>query len=152
MELEGVFKLYMNDLYRYLYSLSKDHYIAEDLVQEAFYRAFTTLEDYEVRNIKAWLFKVAYHAFVDYKRKNKRMIIDHYLTLDTDINPITPEKKMLEKESLSLLLRDLNGLKEKEKDAINAGLLLKTVEIADFFVYRLPIIGLVLGVRFNIQR
>ncbi|WP_371261570.1 sigma-70 family RNA polymerase sigma factor [Bacillus sp. MUM 116] len=142
----------MNDLYRYLYSLSKDHYIAEDLVQEAFYRAFTTLEDYEVRNIKAWLFKVAYHAFVDYKRKNKRMIIDHYLTLDTDINPITPEKKMLEKESLSLLLRDLNGLKEKEKDAINAGLLLKTVEIADFFVYRLPIIGLVLGVRFNIQR
>lgn len=67
----------MNDLYRYLYSLSKDHYAAEDLVQEAYYRAYLTLEEYEIKNFKAWLFNVAYHAFVDYQRKNKRLLIEN---------------------------------------------------------------------------
>nr|MBA5586869.1 hypothetical protein [Anaerobacillus isosaccharinicus]QOY34920.1 hypothetical protein AWH56_019705 [Anaerobacillus isosaccharinicus] len=48
MQLEEAYKLYMNDLYRYLFSLSRNHFVADDLVQDAFYRAFLTLEDYDI--------------------------------------------------------------------------------------------------------
>ncbi|MEH7011379.1 sigma-70 family RNA polymerase sigma factor [Neobacillus niacini] len=118
MQLEDVYKLYMNDLYRYLFSLSKDHYVAEDLVQEAFYRAYMALEDYEIINIKAWLFKVAYHAFIDHQRKNKRIIIEEERYENIEANQKTPERRILEKESLRLLLKDLNNLQEKEKHAV----------------------------------
>lgn len=117
MQLEDVYKLYTKDVYRYLFSLSKDHYIAEDLMQEAFYRAYLTLEDYEITNIKAWLFKVAYHAFIDYQRKNKRIMISSELYEET-VTHQTPEKRIIEKESLKLLLEDLTHLQEKEKHAV----------------------------------
>ena len=118
MQLEDVYKLYMNDLYRYLLSLSKDHYIAEDLVQEAYYRAYLTLEDYEISNIKAWLFKVAYNAFIDYQRKNKRLVMKEQIDEHLSSDPVTPEGSMLEKESLQRLFDDLDILKEKEKHAV----------------------------------
>ena len=118
MQLDEVYKMYMNDLYRYLFSLSKDHYVAEDLVQEAFYRAYMTLEDYEISNIKAWLFKVAYHAFVDYQRKNKRTVLEEDVKPHLHVDQDTPERRMLEKESLRLLLKDLNLLQENEKHAV----------------------------------
>jgi RNA polymerase sigma-70 factor, ECF subfamily len=118
VQLDEVYELYMNDLYRYLFSLSKDHYIAEDLVQEAFYRAYLTLEDYEISNIKAWLFKVAYHAFIDYQRKNKRTVLEGDVKPHLNADQDTPESRMLEKESLSLLLEDLNLLQENEKHAV----------------------------------
>ncbi|WP_257968038.1 sigma factor [Peribacillus deserti] len=69
MDLDEAYRLYVNDLYRYLYSLSKSHFTAEDLVQESYYKAFLYMEDYEIKNIKTWLFKVAYHAFIDWQRR-----------------------------------------------------------------------------------
>ena len=118
MQLEDVYKLYMNDLYRYLLSLSKDHHIAEDLVQEAYYRAFLTLEDYEILHIKAWLFRVAYNAFIDYQRKNKRLVTKEQIDEHLSAHTVTPEGSMLEKESLQSLFDDLDILKEKEKHAV----------------------------------
>ncbi|TCN26148.1 sigma-70 family RNA polymerase sigma factor [Mesobacillus foraminis] len=118
MQLEDIYKMYINDLYRYLYSLSKDHYMAEDLVQEAYYRAFIALEEDEIVNIKAWLFKVAYHAFIDYQRKSKRVHIESQMEKHIVPNQRTPEKSVLEKESLRLLFEDLGVLKEMEKHAV----------------------------------
>ena len=118
MQLEDVYKLYMNDLYRYLLSLSKDHHIAEDLVQEAYYRAFLTLEDHEIPHIKAWLFRVAYNAFIDHQRKNKRLVMKEQIDEHLSAHTVTPEGSILEKESMQSLFDDLDILKEKEKHAV----------------------------------
>lgn len=118
MELEDVYKLYMNDLYRYLLSLSQDHYVAEDLLQEVFYKAYTVLEDYEFSHIKAWLFKVAYHTFIDHQRKNKRLIFKDNMEEHLQVEHKTPEIDVIEKETFTSLLADLNHLKENEKQAI----------------------------------
>ncbi|CAH2715944.1 ECF RNA polymerase sigma factor SigM [Neobacillus rhizosphaerae] len=118
MELDKAYQENVNDLYRYLFSLSKDHFIAEDLVQEAFYRAYLQLEDYEISNIRAWLFKVAYHAFIDFQRKNKRLIIQDQIEERGNLSMETPEKKLLEKESFQLLLNDIHSLKEQERHVL----------------------------------
>ena len=118
MELDQAYQEYVNDLYRYLFSLSKDHFIAEDLVQEAFYRAYLHLEDYEISNIRAWLFKVAYNAFIDFQRKNKRLIIQEQIEDGSSSSKETPEKRLLEKECFQLLLNDIHSLKEQERHVL----------------------------------
>ncbi|WP_462412629.1 sigma-70 family RNA polymerase sigma factor [Neobacillus sp. Marseille-QA0830] len=118
MELDQAYRAYVNDLYRYLFSLSKDHFIAEDLVQEAFYRAYVQLEDYQISNIRAWLFKVAYHAFIDFQRKSKRLVVREDPLEGTGFTKETPEGRLLEKESFQLLLGDIHSLKEQERHVI----------------------------------
>lgn len=121
MDLDEIYQAHVNDLYRYLFSLSKDHYTAEDLVQEAFYRAYIQLENAEISNIKAWLFKVAYHAFIDFTRKNKRVIVSNKVgEVQEHTYPqlSSPEKRFLEKESFQILLEEIHSLKEEERDVI----------------------------------
>lgn len=41
-------------------------------MQDTFYKAYIYLESYNNERIKPWLFKVAYHAFIDWQRKERR--------------------------------------------------------------------------------
>ncbi|NLK52997.1 MAG: sigma-70 family RNA polymerase sigma factor, partial [Syntrophomonadaceae bacterium] len=70
--LDDIYRFYMLDIYRYLYSLCHNHYLAEDLLQETFYRAYLHLEDCRGEKVKPWLFRVAYNAFIDVMRQQKR--------------------------------------------------------------------------------
>lgn len=78
------------------------------------------MEDYEISNIKAWLFKVAYHAFIDFTRKNKRMTFKENIEEinSQQINLNTPESQLLVKESFQMLMNDIQALNEKEKHVI----------------------------------
>lgn len=120
MDLDEAYQAYVNDLYRYLFSLSKEHYTAEDLVQEAFYRAYLHLEDEEILNIKAWLFKVAYRVFIDYSRKQKRIVVSEKVgeVQEKEVQMASPEKSLLEKENFRLLLDDIHTLKERERNIV----------------------------------
>lgn len=95
--LESVYQYYVKDVYRYLYSLSYDHHAAEDLVQEAFYRAYLFLEDWKDERIKPWLFRIAHNAYVDYQRKASRSIVkDAVFFFNQLIDRHTPENILLQ--------------------------------------------------------
>ena len=96
LELEQIYRDYMNDLYRYLYSLTHHHALAEDLLQETFAKAHITLLGGGIHEIKPWLFKVAYYTYIDSVRKESRFI--HSDTIE-EIDAHTPEQIMLEKDS-----------------------------------------------------
>ncbi|WP_328801222.1 sigma-70 family RNA polymerase sigma factor [Paenibacillus sp. LX16] len=119
MNLETLYSSYFNDLYRYLLSLSCNHFIAEELVQETFFRAFLHLEDNEIGNIKAWLFKVGYHAFIDFtRRKNKKnALIEEIQGLEL-LDNNTPENQFIERDQLRQLIQSIHTLPEKESQAI----------------------------------
>jgi RNA polymerase sigma-70 factor, ECF subfamily len=116
VDLEEAFEVYVDDLYRYLYSLSKNHHTAEDLVQETFYRAYLQLLEDDINHIKPWLFKVAYHAFIDFIRKHKRLVITD--EIHTRMSMKTPEIDLLEKEGFTELMDDIHSLKESEMHAL----------------------------------
>lgn len=116
MELDEAFETYVDDLYRYLFSLSKNHHTAEDLVQETFYRAYLQLTEDDNWNIKPWLFKVAYHAFIDFTRKHGRLVISD--EVHNQMSMKTPESNLIEKEGFSTLMNDIHSLKETEMHAI----------------------------------
>lgn len=116
MELDEAFEAFVDDLYRYLFSLSKNHHTAEDLVQETFYRAYLQLSEEDIRQIKPWLFKVAYHAFIDFTRKHKRVIVTNEVR--NTISMKTPEMDLLAKEGFATLMDDIHSLKESEMHAL----------------------------------
>ncbi|EEL51807.1 MULTISPECIES: RNA polymerase sigma factor [Bacillus cereus group] len=70
--LEDIYKQHMHDLFRYLLSLTGNFHSAEDLMQETFYRTLVHIDYYKGEEIRPWLFTIAYHAFIDWKRKETK--------------------------------------------------------------------------------
>lgn len=115
MNLEDIYRLHIHDIYRYLYSLCRNKHLAEDLMQETFYKAHLTFLTGAIQDIKPWLFKVAYYTYIDYKRKNKeKTSIEQFET----VQYITPESQLIEKESFQLFSVYLDTLNFNEKHAI----------------------------------
>ena len=115
MDLEQVYTLYFNDLYRYLYSLCRNHSETEDLLQETFTKAHIVLLANEIEEIKPWLFKVGYYTFIDRVRKNKRYVMTNEF-LEVDLK--TPENIVIENDAYIELLRYLDNIRPIEKQAI----------------------------------
>lgn len=115
MDLEEIYLLYFNDLYRYLFSLTRNHAEAEDLIQETFTKAHIVLLTNDIKEIKPWLFKVGYYTFIDQTRKDKNVVIKENV-YQTDFN--TPEIILAENDSFMELLHYLDKLKPIEKQAI----------------------------------
>ena len=61
-------------LYNFAYHLTYSEEDANDLVQEAYMKAYRFIDNYEVgTNAKAWLFRILKNAFInDYRKKNKQ--------------------------------------------------------------------------------
>ncbi|ETT86184.1 sigma-70 family RNA polymerase sigma factor [Viridibacillus sp. FSL R5-0477] len=115
MELETIYITYMNDIYRYLYSLTKNHTTAEDLLQDTFTKAHITLLGQEIQDIKPWLFKVAYYTYIDSTRKELRYMISDNVD---QIYSTTPEQIIVEQDAYLKLLSLLEQIKPIEKQII----------------------------------
>lgn len=117
--IDDIYKAYFNEVYRFLLSLCYDHYTAEDIVQETFFRAYLYLENYDGESVKTWLFTVAHHAFVDYYRKQKRMLIkeESYFSAVVDKKRL-PVESMLLQEKMQEHLELLKDLPKKYKSAV----------------------------------
>jgi RNA polymerase sigma-70 factor (ECF subfamily) len=74
-ELEELVEAHQAELFRYLRFIGADYSVAEDLIQEAFLRAFKSaaspgLHDHKAR--RAWLRRIAHNLFIDHCRRNQR--------------------------------------------------------------------------------
>lgn len=74
-ELEEIYINYFKDVYFFIYSLSKDKHIAEDLTSETFIKAIKSIESFKGNcDIKVWLFQIAKNSYYSYIRKHKNLI------------------------------------------------------------------------------
>lgn len=87
---------YSEPLRRFLMGLTKgDLPLSDDLAQETFIKAYLSIRSFEgISRFRTWLFRIAYHEFVTYTRRNSptRAIDDLDLSTiadDTDSPAIT---------------------------------------------------------------
>ncbi|MFB4167814.1 RNA polymerase sigma factor [Virgibacillus sp. JSM 102003] len=93
-----LFEAYQLPLYRYLLQMSRNKQVAEELLQETFYRAMISLEVKNMAQAKAWLFKVARNLFIDWTRKSKseQLMVERIQLERADNNNIGNPEEQLE--------------------------------------------------------
>jgi RNA polymerase sigma-70 factor (ECF subfamily) len=60
-------------LFQFLCGILRDHHQAEDALQETLVRALEHLDGVDDNHLRGWLFTVAYHQAMLYKRRQKRV-------------------------------------------------------------------------------
>lgn len=111
-----VYEKYHRELYLYIYSLSRNHHIAEDLTQETFLKALLSLPEGH-GNIRAWLYMVARNLFFNYREKASRNV-----SLEEEMERSDEEKdllaNMIENERKLQLYQALKKLDMKKREIL----------------------------------
>jgi RNA polymerase sigma-70 factor (ECF subfamily) len=112
-KLEDIYRKYAGGLYYYLLRLSGSPTLAEELVQETFYRATVSLSLFKHQEVKPWLFKIARNTYIDEWRKRQRWKWVPFFEKEEMISPYgIPEAEIVKKESKQELENLLDLLPE----------------------------------------
>lgn len=72
MDFEFIYQAYFKDVFLYMRSLSADEHIAEEITQETFTKALTSLSSFDgKKDVRAWLFTIAKNTFYTYCKRQK---------------------------------------------------------------------------------
>ena len=74
-KIEKIYREYYDTVFKYLFCLTHDKDISEDLVQETFIRMIKNIDKFEGKSkLSSWLCEIAKNLWIDYLRKNKRKV------------------------------------------------------------------------------
>ena len=97
-EIEELYTLYKEDIYRYLLSLTRNPNLSEDLLSETFINAITSIRSFKGQSsIKTWLFSIARNLWLQSIRKNRYILeyndlLELYVGETIDDRLVTKEK------------------------------------------------------------
>lgn len=73
-DFEEIYNLYFRDVYLYVYALSKDRHLAEDITSETFTKAMSKLHTFRGScDIRVWLCQIAKNSYISHCRKDKHL-------------------------------------------------------------------------------
>ena len=113
-----VYRTYSREIYLYLYGLSHNRQLSEDLMQETFVKALITVGTADM-GIRAWLYKVARNLYFNTYRKDKRLIIGlenarNKAEIREEIEESPLSKLLTTEREEVLLLQYFSGLSGKD--------------------------------------
>jgi len=114
-ELEDIYNNYFKYVYLYIYSLSGDKHIAEDITSETFMKAISSIDSFKGNcDIRVWLCQIAKNTYYSYLRKNKKLVnIDSLLNQEGDLDV---EKEICISEEYKKIHEILHRLDEPYKE------------------------------------
>lgn len=118
-------------IFTYILMNTKDYYLAEDILQEVFIKAYKNYDSYQANSsFKTWIFKIAQNTTIDFMRKKNALKYYIELTLnERDTKPLPEQILQLNEEEIQLyhaiqtlklhfrqviLLRKIKGFSTKE--------------------------------------
>ena len=79
-DLQSIYLLYADEVKKFLFCLTRNYDLSEELMQETFYQACKSIDRYNGKcKMSVWLCQIAKHLFYDYLKKAK-----HYKTISLD--------------------------------------------------------------------
>lgn len=118
-DIEKIYDEYFKIIYKYLFCLTHNSDISEDLTQETFCRVVQKIDSYNGNcEMSVWLCQIAKHIWYDYYRKNKRIInVNNSDLLNIqDTNSI--ENMMILQEDKVALYKKMQKLDESTKEVM----------------------------------
>lgn len=111
---EELYRRYYAPALLYARTLCHSSAMAEDMVQEAFYRAWLALPE-NVVSFRGWLFRVLCNLIIDQQRQRKHLTDD--APPDT-ADDATPESILLQREDAAALYRAMAALDADERELL----------------------------------
>lgn len=114
----GIYDLYLERIYRFIYYRVSHKETAEDLSSQTFLKALKAIEsaDFSSKNFSAWIYKIAYNLIIDYYRADKKeMNLDKILDLSSSDDLLSQADKELK---LDLIKKAMEFLSPKQKDVL----------------------------------
>lgn len=107
-----LYKLHLDAIYRYVHSRVGETSEAENLTQTIFVKAWRALENYRPTQVpfRAWLYRIAHNAVVDYYRTKKNSALLEEQTMLSDPSA-TPEESLISQERHDTLKQAMTKLK-----------------------------------------
>ncbi|MCM1499377.1 MAG: RNA polymerase sigma factor [Clostridium sp.] len=114
--IEELYRLYFHDIYLYLFALSRNKEVAEEITQETFFKAMKSLNRFRGDcDIRVWLCQIAKNSFYTYCTKNKHFeAVEVNEELSDDRVQI--EKDYINKEQAQLVRRILDHMEESYRE------------------------------------
>lgn len=119
---------YQSQIFSLMYRMVRSTAEAEDLVQEAFMKAFASIRNFNYEYaFSTWLYKIATNNCIDHLRKKKLQTFsidapiaykDSSYTMEIPDLTYYPEKEMMRKERNSIIKVAIDELPEKYKTVI----------------------------------
>src|SRR3954469_13595017 len=116
---ELLVRRYNQRLYRVVRGVLRDDTEAEDVMQEAYWRAYQHLREFEGRSsFSTWLIRIGVHEALARVKKNGRMVVSDFEDESAGAAAIapsegSPEMKFAETETRALLEQAILGLPEQ---------------------------------------
>ncbi len=116
--MEQIYKEYFETVNKYLFCLTHNDDISEELTQETFCKAVEKIDTYRGDcKMSVWLCQIAKNTWYDYCRKNKREInlVD---TINIENTSATLEEQIVSKDEKIELYKRMQGLDEKTREVM----------------------------------
>ena len=136
IKFEDMYQRFFKDVYLFVFSISKDRQIAEDITQETFFKALKEIKNFRGDcSVKSWLCQIAKNLYISQMRKKSMISLEDMDAVPNQISSTNIEQEYIQKEDKLSVYKVIHFLDEPYKEIF----LLRTLgdlsfkEIADVF-------------------
>lgn len=120
---EQLYMEYYPRLYAFLFNMCQDHHLAEELTQDSFYQAFTSLHRFRGKSeVFTWLASIAKHTYFKHLRKHKHLNDHISIELITDVfcqNNLNNPEEVVQRQAVAEGIRKiLRTIPDKYRDVV----------------------------------
>ena len=116
---EDVYKIYFRRVYAFLYKLTGDSHVAEEMAQETFYQAFLSFHRYDGScEMFTWLAAIAKNVFFKYLRKKKLSTLNIELLVEPTSSEGDPQELLQRKFVAQYVSECVQKLPRKYRDVV----------------------------------
>lgn len=118
--IEQIYKDYFMAVYKYLFCLTQNKEIAEDLTQETFTLAVKDINKFKGKcKLSVWLCQIAKHLwYKELKKKNKNISVSFEDINENSLYDKTMEEIFFAKEEKLKLFKDMQKLDQKSREVM----------------------------------
>lgn len=127
---EYLVQKYRKPMVNFMYRMTHNSAVAEDLAQEVFLRVYRSREGYEASaKFTTWLYRIATNLAVNHARDTRHERPENQLsldepdqetgtTMDVPDGSLSAEENILKRERMAAIRRRVHGLPERQKIAV----------------------------------
>jgi RNA polymerase sigma-70 factor (ECF subfamily) len=118
-DFEEIYKLYFDDVFRFLRGLTANEDLAEELTGETFFKALRALNKFNGScDVRVWLCQIAKNSYYTYLKKQKQ-IVDQGDLSSIEATEKSIEKLLIDKEAAFQLHQLLHNLADPYKEVFS---------------------------------